>query len=122
MTDTLLDRLREATEGSFELSCRVHAASIGVEFGQDALSFLHPGYIDTNGKAHLDVRRYTTNLQDALSLVPEHHLWEVRRGIEAKATVWSLERDYDEKGPPVGYHADSPAIAFCIAAIQARMS
>lgn len=65
--------------------------------------------------------QYTSSIDAALTLVPPHHLWEVRQGFEAKATVWMLERDYDEgHSVPVGYSVDYPAIALCIASLKAR--
>ena len=63
---------------------------------------------------------YTTSLGAALTLVPEGWLWEIKRGVEARAIVWTLEKDYDETAPPTGYHAESPALALCIACLKAR--
>lgn len=63
---------------------------------------------------------YTASLDVALTLVPSHHLWQVRRGIEISAVVWMIEIDYDEHNPPVGYNSASPTIALCIAALKAR--
>jgi hypothetical protein len=66
-------------------------------------------------------REYTSSIDAALTLVPPHHFWEARQGIQAKAVVWRLERDYDEGGRdvPVGYSTTFPAIALCIAALKA---
>lgn len=62
------------------------------------------------------------SLDAALSLVPAHHLWQVKRGFVCEAIVWSAERDYDDSGhvAPVGRKPDGPALALCIAALKAR--
>jgi hypothetical protein len=63
---------------------------------------------------------YTASLDAALTLVPPHHLWEVKQGIEARAIVWRLETDYDDTGAPTGYSTTFPAIALCVACIRAE--
>lgn len=63
---------------------------------------------------------YTFSVDAAVTLVPPHHLWQVKQGIEASAVVWMLETDYDERDPPMGYSTTFPAIALCIAALRAR--
>lgn len=63
---------------------------------------------------------YTGSVDAALTLVPKHHLWELRQGIESRAIVWTIERDYDDDGAPTGYAATFPAIALCIAALRAE--
>jgi hypothetical protein len=63
---------------------------------------------------------YTASLDDAVKLVPRHHLWQVKQGIQSEAIVWMLERDYDESGAPTGYSTTFPAIALCAAAIRAE--
>jgi len=63
---------------------------------------------------------YTSSLDAALTLVPLHHLWEIKQGIECRAVVWQLETDYDERNPPTGYSTTFPALALCIAALKAE--
>lgn len=68
------------------------------------------------------VAYYTTSIDAALTLVPPHHLWQLKQGIQCTAIVWMLETDYDEGGHdvPTGYSTTFPAIALCIAALRAR--
>lgn len=40
--------------------------------------------------------RFTASVDAALTLVPPHHLWEVRQGIEARAVVWQVMVDYED--------------------------
>ena len=56
----------------------------------------------------------------ALTLVPPHHLWELKQGFECRATVWQIEVDYRDRDPPLGYTTIFPALALCIAALRAR--
>jgi hypothetical protein len=64
---------------------------------------------------------YTSSLDAALTVVPRHHLWEVKQGFQSKATVWMIEVDYDDRDPPLGYSTTFPAIALCIAAMKADL-
>lgn len=82
----------------WEIHCRDGLAGVG-SYGQ------HP--------------EYTASIDDALMLVPRHHLWELRHGFEARAIVWMIETDYDDRDPPTGYTTEFPAIALCIAALKA---
>jgi len=63
---------------------------------------------------------YTGLVDKAITLVPRHHLWMLKKGIECQAVVWMLETDYDERQPPTGYTTEFPALALCIAALKAR--
>src|SRR5258708_7048623 len=41
--------------------------------------------------------RYTASFDAALTLVPPHHLWQVKQGIQPEAIVWMLKTDYDDR-------------------------
>ncbi len=68
-----------------------------------------------------DHPHYTASLDAALKVVPKHHLWQVKQGIQAVAIVWCLETDYDDRPAPTGYSTTFPAIALCAAAIKAEI-
>jgi hypothetical protein len=58
----------------------------------------------------------------AIALVPRHHLWQLKCGIQAQAIVWMLETDYDDRTVPTGYALPHcPAIALCLALFRARL-
>lgn len=97
----LIARLEAATEGSRELDW-----AIAVNEGGEVWNPLY----------------FTTSLDAALTLVPAHHMWEVRHGIGCRAVVWTLEQDYDGHSVPVGNTMDQPALALCIASLKARRS
>jgi hypothetical protein len=63
---------------------------------------------------------YTASFDAALTLVPPHYQWEARQGIEARAIVWSVCVDYDEREAPTGYSTTFPAMALCTAALRAQ--
>jgi hypothetical protein len=65
-------------------------------------------------------KAYTKSLDAALTLVPQHHLWQIKQGIECCAIVWMIEVDYDDRAAPIGYTTTFPALALCIAALKAR--
>lgn len=100
----LIERLEKATVPDRALDWEIHLRN-GVE-GVGAYG-RHP--------------TYTTSVDAALTLVPPHHLWSLRQGIEARAIVWMLETDYDERDPPTGYTTTFPAMALCIAALKAEV-
>lgn len=119
--DDLIRRLEGATEGSRELDGEI-ALSQGWTFqkmkGDSRPYWRKPGV--TQYFSRSDKPLYTVSLDCALTLVPEHMLWEITRGIGCRAIVWSMEVDYDDRNPPCGDHCDSPALALCIAALRAR--
>lgn len=100
----LIRRLEAATGPDRELDAAIDAV-IARSFASD------PMFPETP---------YTSSLDAALTLVPAHHLWWVKQGFRFQAVVWMIETDYDERYPPTGFSTNSPAIAFCIAAIKAR--
>lgn len=117
---TLLTDLEQATEGSRELDIAI-AAEISpdsqgvVEFGLRALR---------EGVPH-----YTTNLQDALLLVPEGHMWSVQYDPSDDETVVECLLDEWIGGPETGgsyrpgpeiiRKGEKPALALCIACLRA---
>lgn len=72
--------------------------------------------------AYGDHPAYTASVDAALRLVPPHHLWQVKQGIECTAIVWRLETDYDDHPAPTGYSTTYPALALCIAALKAELA
>lgn len=111
----LIERLRAAEGPDRGLDARIHILLAG---GSEA----DADYAATDPDLTCAPLRYTESVDAALTLVPEAHLWELRHGVEARAIVWNMETDYGEAGHdvPKGYHATSPAIALCIAALEAR--
>lgn len=121
----LIARLEAATEGSRELGEAVYLACgwTKTQTGYWLGPIYHWGSPD--GKitfAHDDFYQHdpTTSIDAALTLVPAHHMWEVRHGIGCRAVVWTLEQDYDGHSVPVGNTMDQPALALCIASLKAR--
>ncbi len=110
--DDLLKRLEEATEGSRELDrlIAIHPAtpSCGVVKGAD-IEVVREAEEDWNPPVVV-VPDYTTNLQDALGLVPEGCPWEMK-------SVGMVEMG-TEFGPVEGIAA-TPALALCIASLRA---
>lgn len=98
----LVARLEKAGEPSYALDC--------------AISDWRSGRV---GWSLTPPEAYTALMDAALLLVPPHHLWQVKQGIQCQAVVWMLETDYDEGDPPMGYTIKFPALALCIAAIRA---
>ena len=121
MTD-LLARLESAGEGSPELDGMIWCAINGKKYirGFEAI----PGcnqvrYIGSSDTIECvaDVPHYTTNLQDALGLVPEGWFGEVRFG---KITNWAWVRRDNETPRIESNNVATPAIALCIASLRAR--
>lgn len=63
---------------------------------------------------------YTRSFDAALTLLRPHYLWEVKRGIECKAIVWYLGKDWDGTGAPAAVTTEYPALALATAAIICR--
>lgn len=98
----LIARLEKAAEPAYALDCAIEDCRSGRQ-----------GWGLTPPPA------YTGLIDKALLLVPRHHLWQIKQGIECQAIVWMLETDYDERDPPTGYTTTFPALALCIAALKA---
>ncbi len=103
MTDPCIEILERATAPDRALDWEIHLRN-----GIDGVGpyGAHPAY--------------TRSLDAAMTLIPPHHLWQVKQGIQASAIVWMIESDYDDRQPPVGYSTTFPAIALCIAALKAE--
>ena len=104
--DELIARLEEATEGSFDLDCEVWDA-----IGDGALGLHKPR----------SIKRYTTSLDAALSLVPEGLMLMLKSGWKPGPWLVHLER---EEGPAVqwvaGAYSSTAPLALCIASLKAR--
>lgn len=122
MREELIRRLEGATSPDPELgreillACGWRRTCVGHFYGP-----LY-NWSGPNGEHYHDDRLPcpTSSVDMALTIVPKHHLWEMRQGFEARAIVWMIETDYDERNPPTGYSTTFPAIALCIAALKAR--
>ena len=132
MTD-LLTRLRAASEPSRQLDAEIHAFRMDwkfkrwVERREDPYDD-HKAYADFHGPEIEEpednyVPHYTSNLQDALELVPvdpETGLWSINMEIHSAATFVCMK-------PPdgnYGYYVNdcpNPALALATAAIEAKM-
>ncbi|HEX5508796.1 MAG TPA: hypothetical protein VFX37_09855 [Pseudolabrys sp.] len=79
-------------------------------------------HVQRSGRSLQTAPKYTESLDAAVSLVPPHHLWQLKAGFQAQAIVWMIEVDYDDgHEPPTGYALpETPAIALCIAALRSR--
>lgn len=112
----LLDKLQSASEGSRELDAMI-ANELGILGG---MAYDHWAAIEAHAP------HYTTNLQDAVSLVPEG--WLVDQVGEWESPVlrargpWLaiLKRPPDYKQVVRCDHAPTPALAFCAAIIKAH--
>lgn len=111
----LIESLKEATGPDRDLDAEIHA------------------WI-TQREAVFDIPAYTENLDDAITLVPEHHSWSIHYRGEIDNTIGNLE------SKPTGFYADvrclkpnryvwntnqgvsqiNPEIAICIAALSAH--
>jgi hypothetical protein len=84
-----------------------------------------PCYQDETPEQRLDYARrcapsYTASVDAALTLLRKHYLWELKQGIECRAIVWWLEKDWDDTGAPTAYSTTHPALALTKAALLAR--
>ena len=112
----LIELLERAEEGSRELDNFIRIYHVG--FDPDSLPTHWPAIGD--GTPH-----YTTNLQDALQLVPEGYCWEASSGhgsimgrANPKASIW-LPKDCRKGGTAF---AKTPQLALCIACLRAQES
>lgn len=119
--DDLIARLKKATGPDRGLDGDIAVACGGATGFTERFGRRDDGWV-SRGPHHAVVSApaYTASVDAALTLVPPHHLWELKQGIEARAIVWRLETDYDDDGAPTGYSTTFPAIALCIAALHAR--
>jgi len=124
MTD-LIAELEQAQEGSRELDARVAVEWLYLDCTDEAYVKL-PNQYDTearrgdywlvqrSGKQLKAAPHYTTNLQDALGLVPEGTYWAVRTTGD---TFSALVVPEDQNHRPT--YAATPALALTIAALRA---
>ena len=123
MTDLLIT-LREATEPSRELDARIHAWVNGWKFngwnpsGKGVFN-LRRSYKDFHSR---EVPHYTSNLQDALELVPEGWLCSI---TQDDSRLWwaELRHGYQTSFTEVVLSArrPNPALALATSAVEARM-
>ena len=72
----------------------------------------------------IQARRYTASLDAALTLVPDEKAWTVGQNVHHwywSASVNALDEDGAPKSIGWGGPSNSPALALCAAALQARM-
>ena len=112
MTD-LIARLSAATEPSRRLDAEIARTEGWTGFSDYWLS-------PSGQQRQFHPPAYTSSIDAALTLVPEGYLWQLKRGFEATATVWSVMIDYDDQHPVPFGASMRPAIALCIAALRAR--
>lgn len=121
--DDLIKKLAEAKEGSRELDAEICLSQIGYYGTPKAFTeIIYEGRSRDgwrNGPAGTwedELPHYTTSIDCALTLVPE-------------GEFWSVGPDYDHEGGYTGQWeanvaswvtGNSPALALCIAALQAR--
>lgn len=124
----LIEKLDRAAEPSRELDALIEIELRRFQAYEVGLSDAHrakwkpvgnQGEIEEGGTRY-HAPTYTFSIDIALTLVPPHHIWQVKQGIEACAIVWMLETDYDDKPAPTGYSTTFPALALCKAALLAR--
>lgn len=120
MTDTLIEQLEKAGEGNRELDVEIWAfdgdVSGKVEFGvEDYSDSVNREYVKVGSlSAWLDeIPYYTTNLQDALGLVPPKRAYAI--------LVYENRRASAAIGEPPQFEGDAatPALALCIACLRA---
>lgn len=108
--EELITALEKADKPSFKLDNVI-----------DLMAFDHGWRLERFGTPDI-TPRYTASIDAALTLVPEGHCWEVRKGYTHQATVWQIDNEYDAgsgRTLPFGEHR-FPAIALCLAALRAR--
>lgn len=130
MTSDLIERLSQATQGSWELSDKVLLAcgwtrrrvidpGASADYGEDVEAWY---WDDPDGNPMATDRPSPTESIDAaLTLVPEGWAWIVEscqpyesEPVECSAAVWNCRAQ-----PPV-HDGATPALALCIAALRAR--
>ena len=122
----LIERLEKATGPDREIDGLIYGYLNGLKRNGgtfqvgDNFQFEHPTKRFPNGPAALYVRddavhEFTSSLDAALTLVPEGWIWDV----SSTGCAWIMPRN-DLNGQLVIGGIEHPAIAMCIAAIQAR--
>lgn len=102
----LIPRLESATQGSRELDLEI-ARLMGV------VVMRHNR--ETGRNEEYTHWHYTTNLQDALALIPDGFAWRVKATNIEGAMEYSGQVNYEKPS-----YAPTPALALCIAALKAR--
>lgn len=118
----LIQRLQEAAEGSRELDLEIGEAVAVVRFNP-ATGRYRTDRLNKETLVH-NAPRYTTSIDAALTLVPEHFRWSVNARQNAVdrvdgylAHVWfGTTPSYESTET----WAATPALALCIAALKAR--
>lgn len=124
MTD-LLSELQHATKGSRELDAKILAIKEDRELfysGDDLMGKSRQAPHDacilySPKRDYTYVPHYTTNLQDALGLVPEGCAYIIEFWPDTGASA-DVVRVGDK--PSGSVYAKTPALALCIAALKAR--
>ena len=116
--DALLTRLRAAAGADRWLDVEI-ARAVGADLGHAA--GMHDALL---AQPFSPVRRYTSSVDAALTLVPEGKAWTVGQNVHHwywSASVNALDEDGAPKSIGWGGPSNSPALALCAAALQARM-
>ena len=137
MTDTLIERLEKAGEGSRELDCEIAAHSQTPAIGDlmkeaDVETLLAPcafgiglsdddyeGYLPETNADYYGVPHYTTNLQDALGLVPDGWHWLCHDGSGLEDHPGGFASLHPDGENYVYGRAATPALAMCVACLRA---
>ncbi len=117
----LIPRLRNAAEGSQELSAEIARDVVGLRFHQ------WPVWVHVRSRMH-DASAlgpcpaYTTSLDDAVTLVPENWSWSVGTDFDmpGRAILTWGGVTSDDRPQRITITAETPALALCIAALEAR--
>ena len=125
MTDALIAELERATEGSRGLDAEIWLTLPGNTRRQ--WSYTHEA---TGRECHVDETRdanhrlvivpyYTTNIDSAITLVPEGRWWVLNSGVQSRSALAQVEHENGGWDKYEGRGA-TPAIALCIAALKTR--
>ncbi len=122
----LIAKVESAQEGSRELDAHICCAMSTEDgpffnpfLGEDGSWYVQAGIGGWQMK-HGDFPHYTTDLQDAVDLVPEGWNWEIMRWVQSAGKVVgdaSVAKDMDST--PFEGKAWSPALALCVAILRA---
>ena len=119
----ILQKLQSATEGSRDLDCEIAwltgwdaPGSVGQMWRDNYPSLKVRGPVSRSANNY-GVPHFSTNLQDAVSLVSEGHFWAINSGPNGPyVSIWS------EDGPRHWGDSQTAPLAFCIAIIKAHES
>ncbi len=137
MTDyePLIARLKAAETGNSELSWAIAEALGWTRYWSMMTIYLPPGETEEFANEHpedsgatVEMPRFTTSIDEALTLVPSGAVWHVMTdyGDLNRAKIGPRENPsasvYQDGGPPLFIQADAatPALALCIAALMAQ--